>query len=81
MNAIPALEELNFVKLETALLCVNCELVVSETRSGNCPVCGSGAVLSLSRLLGGSLHPSTGYPSSQTSSVRSTRMGPIRLAG
>ena len=57
INAAKGLEELNFVKLESALLCANCELIVSETRNGKCPVCDSGALLSLSRLLGGTLHP------------------------
>jgi hypothetical protein len=52
MNANKGLEELNFVRLECALLCVNCELIVSETRSGKCPVCGSGALLDLARMLG-----------------------------
>lgn len=57
MNTAKGLEELNFVRLESALLCANCELIVGETRNGKCPVCGSGALMSLSRLLGGALHP------------------------
>jgi hypothetical protein len=58
MNAIEASEELNIIHLENALLCANCEMIISETRNGKCPVCGSGAQLSLSRLLGGTLeHP------------------------
>jgi hypothetical protein len=59
MKAVKGFEELNFVKLESALLCANCELIVSETRNGKCPVCDSGALLGLSRLLGGPLHPQT----------------------
>jgi hypothetical protein len=59
MKAVKGFEELNFVKLESALLCANCELIVSETRNGKCPVCDSGALLGLSRLLGGPLHPPT----------------------
>lgn len=55
VNRIKALEELSFVKLESALLCVNCELIVSSSRGGKCPVCGSGALLGLARLLGGTL--------------------------
>jgi hypothetical protein len=82
INAIPSLEDLNFVKLENALLCVNCELVVGETRSGNCPVCGSGALLGLSRLLGGTLHPPNTEPAvSQPSSVPGKRVGQMHFIG
>ncbi len=57
MKEISRSDELNVVHLESALLCANCEMIVSETRNGKCPVCGSGAQLSLSRLLGGTLAP------------------------
>jgi hypothetical protein len=58
MNVIEGSEELNIIHLQSAVLCANCEMMVSETRNGKCPVCGSGAQLSLSRLLGGTLeHP------------------------
>ena len=50
-------DELNVVHLESALLCANCEMIVGETRNGKCPMCGSGAQLSLFRLLGGTLAP------------------------
>ena len=64
MSVIESSEELNIIHLEIALLCANCEMIVSETRNGKCPVCGSGAQLSLSRLLGGTLeHPSQPAPS------------------
>ena len=59
MDGISASEELNCVKLTDALLCVNCEVVVNESRKGSCPVCGSGALLSVSRLLGGTVQPAT----------------------
>jgi hypothetical protein len=55
MSAIKGLEELNCVRLETALLCANCESIVNESWNGKCPVCGSGALLGLSRLLGSTL--------------------------
>jgi hypothetical protein len=55
MNAIKGLEELNCIKLENALLCANCEMIVNESLNGRCPVCGSGALLGVSRLLGGTL--------------------------
>ena len=55
MDTMKDFEELNFVKLESALLCVNCEMIVSKIRGGKCPVCGSGALLGMSRLLGGTL--------------------------
>jgi hypothetical protein len=55
MSAIKRLEDLNFVRLEQALLCANCELIVNEMLNGKCPVCHSGALLSVGRLLGGPL--------------------------
>ncbi len=44
----------NFVSLHSAVFCVQCELL-SENNTPRCLACGSGAMLSLSRLLGGSL--------------------------
>jgi GAF domain-containing protein len=44
----------NFVSLQSAVFCVQCELL-SENNTPRCLACGSGAVLSLSRVLGGSL--------------------------
>jgi GAF domain-containing protein len=48
------LQDLNFISLPTAVFCVQCELI-SENNTGNCLACGSLALLSLSRVLGGSL--------------------------
>ncbi len=42
----------NLVRLQTAVLCANCE-VISEGTNGHCGACGSQALLSLSRILGG----------------------------
>jgi putative methionine-R-sulfoxide reductase with GAF domain len=47
-------QHLHFVPLMTAVFCVQCELI-GENRSLQCQACGSRALLSLSRLLGGSL--------------------------
>ena len=55
MNAIKGLEELNVVRLKDALLCANCELIVNDTLHGACPVCNSKALMSLARLLGGTI--------------------------
>src|SRR5438045_9792699 len=44
----------HFVGLQTAVFCVACELI-SENNTPYCLACGSHAVLSLSRVLGGSL--------------------------
>jgi len=44
----------NFVPLQLAVFCVECELL-SENNTPRCLACGSRAVLSLSRVLGGSL--------------------------
>jgi hypothetical protein len=55
MNAIKGLEELNVVRLKDAVLCANCELIVNETLHGACPACNSKALMSLARLLGGTI--------------------------
>ena len=49
-----AVTDVNFVSLQSAVFCVQCELL-SENNTPQCLACGSGAVLSLSRVLGGSL--------------------------
>jgi GAF domain-containing protein len=46
--------DVNFLSLQSAIFCVQCELL-SENNTPRCLGCGSGAVLSLSRVLGGSL--------------------------
>lgn len=46
--------DVEFVSLPTAVFCVQCELI-SANNTTRCLACGSGALLSLSRLLGGSL--------------------------
>lgn len=46
--------DVEFVSLQTAVFCVQCELI-SANNTSHCLACGSGAVLSLSRVLGGSL--------------------------
>ena len=51
-------EELNLIRLADALLCANCELIVSECVNGGCPACGSRAMLSVSKALGGTLEGS-----------------------
>jgi GAF domain-containing protein len=47
-------DDVNFVSLQRAVFCVQCELL-SDNNTPRCLACGSGAVLSLSRVLGGSL--------------------------
>jgi putative methionine-R-sulfoxide reductase with GAF domain len=46
--------DVNFLSLPTATFCVQCELI-SANNTPKCLACGSHAVLSLSRVLGGSL--------------------------
>ncbi|MGA2982033.1 MAG: GAF domain-containing protein [Terriglobales bacterium] len=46
--------DVNFLSLQAAVFCVQCELL-SENNTPRCLACGSRAVLSLSRVLGGSL--------------------------
>lgn len=50
---IPA-HQIHFLSLQTAIFCVQCELI-SANNTSSCLACGSKAVLGLSRLLGGSL--------------------------
>jgi hypothetical protein len=50
----PSLSGVNFVQLQTAVMCVQCELI-SENATPYCLACGSRALLSLPRVLGGSL--------------------------
>src|SRR6266487_706650 len=49
-----AARNVNFVSLRSAIFCVQCELI-SENSTPYCLACGSQALLSLSRVLGGSL--------------------------
>src|ERR1700674_5501570 len=49
-----AATDANFLSLQAAIFCVQCELL-SENNTPQCLACGSGAVLSLSRVFGGSL--------------------------
>src|SRR5580704_8372646 len=44
----------HFLGLQTAVFCVACELI-SENNTPHCLACGSQAMISLSRVLGGSL--------------------------
>ena len=44
----------NLVCLQRAVLCADCE-IISEGNNGHCAACGSEAVLSLSKVLGGPL--------------------------
>ena len=53
--------DVNFVPLQTAAFCVQCELISSNSRP-YCLACGSQTLLSLSRVLGGSLrHEQTAH--------------------
>jgi GAF domain-containing protein len=46
--------DVNFLSLQSAVFCAQCE-VISENSTPHCLACGSKAVMSLSRILGGSL--------------------------
>jgi putative methionine-R-sulfoxide reductase with GAF domain len=50
--------DVNFLSLPTAVFCVQCELI-SANNTTRCLACGSLAVLSLSRVLGGSMRGQT----------------------
>jgi len=52
-------QHIHFLSLQTSVFCVECELI-SENNTTRCFCCGSQAVLSLSRVLGGSLRGQQG---------------------
>jgi putative methionine-R-sulfoxide reductase with GAF domain len=54
MAGCAALRDVNFLSLQSAVFCAQCELI-SHNTTAYCLACGSQAVLSLSRILGGSL--------------------------
>ncbi len=54
MSARISGQQIHFLSLQTAIFCVQCELISANT-TPCCIACGSKAVLGLSRLLGGSL--------------------------
>ena len=49
-----AATDVNFVRMQSSIFCVQCEMI-SENNTPRCLACGSVAVLSLPRLLGGSM--------------------------
>ena len=54
-------KDVNFVPLQSATFCVQCELISSNSKP-YCLACGSHALLGLSRVLGGSLrHQQTAH--------------------
>ncbi len=54
MSARVSGSQVHFLSLQTAIFCVQCELI-SANSTPCCLACGSKAVLGLSRVLGGSL--------------------------
>ena len=58
MLARKSAQPIHFLSLQTAIFCVQCELI-SANSTPSCLACGSKAVLGLSRLLGGSLRGQT----------------------
>lgn len=54
MSALIPAQPVHFLSLQNAIFCVQCELISANNKSC-CMACGSQAVLSLSRILGGSL--------------------------
>jgi GAF domain-containing protein len=54
MGLFKPLPELSFLRLQDAVFCVECELI-HQNNSCNCLACGSSALMSVSRLFGGSL--------------------------
>jgi len=48
-------DAINAVPLQHAVLCPNCE-VISDSRNGQCVVCGSPSLINLARVLGSTLN-------------------------
>ena len=63
-------KELTFIHLQDAVLCANCELIASQTYDGACPACGSKALMSVSRLLGGTVTAAMTNSDSQNSPAK-----------
>ena len=51
-----SLRDLNFVALQAAVLCADCE-IITESHNGRCRICGGSALLGLARVLGGPIGP------------------------
>lgn len=47
-----SLHDLNFVPLQEAVLCADCE-IITDSHGGRCRICGGSGLLSLARVLGG----------------------------
>ena len=54
MSARISASQIHFLSLQTAIFCVQCELISANT-TPYCLACGSKAVISLSRMFGGSM--------------------------
>jgi hypothetical protein len=59
-TTIEELQDLTFIHLQDAVFCANCELIANQTFDESCPACGSKALMSVSRLLGGTVIPASG---------------------
>jgi hypothetical protein len=64
----------NLVRLQKAVLCANCE-VISEGRNGHCACCGSQSLLTLSRVLGGTIEPELSFGFATSAHVVSDDIG------
>ena len=58
----------NLICLRKAVLCANCD-VISDGANGHCVACGSQALLSLSRLLGGVIDAEMAVPLGMSSNI------------
>lgn len=60
----------DLICLRKAVLCANCD-VISDGANGHCVACGSQALLSLSRLLGGAIDTEMSLPLGMSNSFDS----------
>lgn len=79
-TTIEELQDLTFIHLQDAVFCANCELIANQTFDESCPACGSKALMSVSRLLGGTVTTAPGSDESEQAAVagnmRAVEKGP-----
>ena len=71
----------NLVRLQKAVLCANCE-VISEGLNGHCAGCGSQSLLSLHKVLGGTVEsePSFAFATSALAVSNEVRVCTLSVA-
>ncbi len=69
----------NLVRLQKAVLCANCESI-SEGLNGHCACCGSQSLLSLNRVLGGTIESELSFASTISAKTSSNDLCALSAA-